>query len=119
MQTSVNEMLIGREGHRSNRLLLGLGGAAVLIMGALMGSIATAKGWSPFRGADNKVPVYYAADQRVKEPLNITAGFSPVAKAVTPAVVTVRTESRARNQRSPLFIDPFRDFFRTRIRTKS
>ncbi len=111
MQTSVNEMLIGRVGHRSNRLLLGLGGAAVLIMGALLGSIATAKGWTPFRGSDNKVPVYYAADQRVKEPLNIMAGFSPVAKAVTPAVVTIRTESRARNQRSPLFVDPFREFF--------
>ena len=106
----VNDILIGREGHRSNRLLLGLGAAAIMVLGALMGSVATARGWSPFGGEGNKVPVYYAADQTVKEPLNLNTGFSAVAKAVTPAVVTIRTQSRQRANRSQ-FIDPFREFF--------
>jgi len=112
MQTGVNDVndiLIGREGHRSNKLMLSLAAAAIMVVGALMGSIATARGWTPF-GGDNKVPVYYAADQSVKEPLNINTGFSAVAKAVTPAVVTIRTQSRQRATRSQ-FMDPFREFF--------
>lgn len=105
----VNDILIGREGHRSNKLMLSLAAAAIMVVGALMGSVATARGWSPF-GGDNKVPVYYAADQPVKEPLNLNTGFSAVAKAVTPAVVTIRTQSRQRATRSQ-FMDPFREFF--------
>lgn len=105
----VNDILIGREGHRSNKLMLSLAAAAIMVVGALMGSVATARGWSPF-GNDNKVPVYYAADQPVKEPLNLNTGFSAVAKAVTPAVVTIRTQSRRSATRSQ-FMDPFREFF--------
>jgi Do/DeqQ family serine protease len=93
-------------------MFLSLLGVAVLLVGALAGSAITAKGWFSFKGAgENKVPIYLAADQRVNQAVNLPTGFSAVAKAVTPAVVTVEVSSRARQQSFPLFIDPFRDFF--------
>lgn len=115
MHTNVDEIVIDRETSRYNRLLLAFAGVAVLIVGALAGSVATARGWTPFKGgAGGKAPVFYAADQRVPQNLTLTGGFSGVAKVVTPAVVTINTESRARSQqRLPFFMDPFRDFFNT------
>jgi S1-C subfamily serine protease len=38
-------------------------------------------------------------------------GFSPIAKAVTPAVVTINVQSRARQPQMPFFMEPFREFF--------
>lgn len=113
METRIDDLLIARQPiGRPNRLFLGVVVVGVLLLGALFGSVATARGWTPFGSGDGgKVPVYLAADQRVTQPLNLNTGFSAVAKAVTPAVVTVKTQSRARAQRAPFFMDPFRDFF--------
>ncbi len=115
METRVDDLLIAQDPvpvHRTNRLLRGVGVVAALLLAATIGSLATARGWTPFKSGDEgKVPVYLASEQRVNQPLNLNTGFSAVAKAVTPAVVTIKTESRARAQRSPFFADPFRDFF--------
>lgn len=112
MNTRIEGFAGERESHRFNKPLFSLIGGGVLIVGMLLGSIVTAKGWMPFASGDgSKVPVYLAADQRVNQQLSLTTGFSSVAKAVTPAVVTIRTESRTRQQRVPFFLDPFREFF--------
>src|SRR5262252_1410878 len=111
METDFNSMIIDRRRqHRLNWLVLAIAGIGVLVIGTLAGSAITARGWSPFSGGDGKkVPIYLAADQqKVSQPLSLGTGFSAVAKAVTPAVVTVRTRSRAHAQ---LMSDPFRDFF--------
>ncbi len=98
---------------RRNWVLLSLIGAGVLLVGALIGSAVTAKGWSPFKdpGEETKVPIYLAADQFSHQPIDLSKGFSAVAKAVTPAVVTINVSSRSRPQQFPFFLDPFRDFF--------
>jgi serine protease Do len=82
----------------------------VLLAGVIAGSILSDKGWSPF--GRNFVPVYLSADQRENQAVSINFGFSGVAKAVTPAVVTVKTSGRVRPEPYPFpfFFDPFRDF---------
>ncbi|NBO66459.1 MAG: DegQ family serine endoprotease, partial [Acidobacteria bacterium] len=78
--------------------------------GALFGSAATSNGW--FWGSgENKVPIYVSSDSKVNEQVTLNGGFSPIAKAVTPAVVTINVQSRARQPQMPFFIEPFRDFF--------
>lgn len=113
METRIDDLLVARgPANRYNRILRGAAFVGVIVLAAFAGSVMTAKGWSPFKGAnEGKVPVYLAAEQRVNQPLTLNAGFSAVAKAVTPAVVTVKTESRTRAQRNPFLTDPFREFF--------
>lgn len=97
---------------RRNWLGLSLLGLATLIVGALAGSAMTAKGWMPFKnlsGTNGNVPIYVAAEQRANATLTLNNGFSAIAKAVTPAVVTVNVQSRAKAPQSGFF-DPF-DFF--------
>jgi Do/DeqQ family serine protease len=97
---------------------LGLLGAGLLLIGLLSGVVMNAKGWLPFGNHDgNRVPIYIAADPRVADQVTLNTGFASVARAVTPAVVTVQTSSRVRPQQFPFFgdpfgSDPFRDFFR-------
>src|SRR5215510_14162470 len=96
--------------------LLGLG---LLLTGLFSGVAMSAKGLLPFGGGGDKVPIYISADPRVGDQVTLNGGFASVAKAVTPAVVTVQTSSRTRPQQSPFFndpfgpfgADPFRDFF--------
>lgn len=89
---------------------LGLIGASVLIFGLLTGSILTAKGWMPFSSDENKVPIYLAAESRMSgQSVTLNSGFSAVAKAVTPAVVTIKTKVRASSARNS---DPFFDLFK-------
>ncbi len=104
-----------------NRIVYTLLGVGLLLMGLLSGAAMNARGWLPWGGDnDGKVPIYLAADPRVAEQVTLNTGFAAVAKAVTPAVVTVQISSRARPQQFPFFgdpfgpfgIDPFRDFFR-------
>jgi serine protease Do len=103
---------------RQKPLFYSLLGVGLLLAGLLSGAAMSAQGWLPF-GGDNKVPIYIAADPRVADQVTLNTGFASVAKAVTPAVVTVQTSSRARPQQSPFFSDPFgpfgmnpfRDFF--------
>lgn len=89
-------------------------GVGVFLIGMLAGSVITTKGWTPFFNAgNNKVPIYLAADQGIHQAVTLNTGFSAVAKAVTPAVVTVETQSRTRpTPQLPFFRDPFFDFFR-------
>jgi serine protease Do len=86
-------------------------GIGVLLLGMIAGSVLADRGWSPL--GNNFVPIYLSADQRVNQSVNLHSGFSSVAKAVMPAVVTVVTSTRVRQQPSPYpyFLDPFRDFF--------
>ncbi|HYE73334.1 MAG TPA: Do family serine endopeptidase, partial [Blastocatellia bacterium] len=92
-------------------LLFAVIGMAVLIVGALAGSALAAKGWSPFKSSNSASQLLLPDNQpRVTQALTLNTGFSAVAKAVTPAVVTVTVSSRVRASQSPFF-DPFRDFF--------
>src|SRR5262245_25266619 len=83
-------------------------GIGVLLLRMIAGSVLADRGWSPF--GNNFVPIYLSADQRVNQSVNLNSGFSSVAKAVMPAVVTVVTSTRVRQQPSPYpyFLDPFR-----------
>lgn len=109
--------------HRQKLLLYGLLGVGVLLIGVLSGAAMTVRGWLPFMSGNNgpyaggnRVPIYLAADQPINGQGVTNMGFSSVAKAVLPAVVTVETSARVRPQPYPFsgdpFMDPFRDFFR-------
>jgi serine protease Do len=101
------------------RILYSALGAGLLLAGLLSGAAMNAKGLLSFDSGGDKVPIYIASDSRVADPVTLNAGFAPVAKAVTPAVVTVQISSRIRRQQIhsfgdpswPFDLDPFRDFF--------
>ena len=101
------------------RILYSALGAGLLLTGLLSGAAMNAKGLLSFDSGGDKVPIYIASDSRVADPVTLNAGFAPVAKAVTPAVVTVQISSRIRRQQIhsfddpswPFDLDPFRDFF--------
>src|SRR6266536_522260 len=111
METGIDHIInIGSSQQRRNWTLLSLVGAAVLIVGAIFGSAATARGW--FNGGGGKVPIYVSSDPKVNEQVTFNGGFSAIAKAITPAVVTINISSRrSRQQEIPFMFDPFRDFF--------
>ena len=106
---------IQRNSHRRQLVLFGLLGVGLLLIGLISGAAMAAKGWLPFNSG-TKVVTFPAADQRPNAQVTLNPGFSAVAKAVTPAVVTVEISARARPQPFPFsgdpFMDPFRDFFR-------
>lgn len=96
---------------RQNWLRVGIFSAVVLLVGAFVGSAITAKGWSPFKGSGDNAPLILPASQpRINQALTLTTGFSAVAKAVTPAVVVIRTSGRPQASQSP-FLNPFEEFF--------
>jgi serine protease Do len=111
METGIDHIInIGSSQQRRNWTLLSLIGVAVLIVGAVFGSAATARGW--FNGGGVKVPIYVSSDAKVNEQVTFNGGFSAIAKAVTPAVVTINISSRrSQQQQIPFMFDPFRDFF--------
>ncbi len=110
METGIDHIInVGRRQQRPNWTLLSLIGAGVLIIGAIFGSAVTARGWFSGDGG-TKVPIYVSSDTKINEQITLNGGFSAIAKAVTPAVVTINVSSR-RSQRTPFLIDPFRDFF--------
>lgn len=111
METGIDHIInVGRSQHRPNWTLLSLVGAAVLIVGAVFGSAATGWGW--FNGGGGKAPIYMSSDAKVNEQITLNGGFSAIAKAVTPAVVTINVSSRrSAQQQIPFMFDPFRDFF--------
>jgi Do/DeqQ family serine protease len=110
METGIDQIIsIGRH-QRINWAIAGLIGVGILLLGALFGSAATSNGW--FWGSgENKVPIYVSSDSKVNEQVTLNGGFSPIAKAVTPAVVTINVQSRARQPQMPFFMEPFREFF--------
>jgi serine protease Do len=89
---------------RSQWAIFGLTSLGMLLVGMIAGSALAAKAWWPF-GID-EVPIYVSADPRVKQAVNLNTGFSAVAKAVTPAVVTVEISARVMPQPFP-FPFPF------------
>lgn len=104
---------VQRLGVRQQVLLYTALGVGLLLLGLLSGAAMNARGWWPFDSDKNQVPIYVAADQRVNQAVTLNTGFSAVAKAVTPAVVTIETQARTRPmQQMPYFRDPFFDFFR-------
>jgi Do/DeqQ family serine protease len=110
METEIDRMInVGRP-QRQRWTLLSIIGVCVLFVGAFMGSAATTNGWFK-NNNDNKVPIYVSADSKINEQVTLNGGFSAIAKAVTPAVVTVNVMSRSRQSQLPNFLDPFRDFF--------
>ncbi|MCI0337524.1 MAG: Do family serine endopeptidase [Acidobacteria bacterium] len=111
METEINQMLNISRHRRQNWTLLSIIGVAVLLVGAIAGSAATAKGWFSSSSNETKVPIYVSSDSKVNEQITLSGGFSAIAKAVTPAVVTIRVENRSRPQQFPFFPDSFRDFF--------
>src|SRR5262245_59377822 len=100
---------VGRSQPRLNWTLLGLIGVGVLLVGVLFGSAAPARGW--LNGGGEKVPIYVSSDSKVNEQITINGGFSAIAKAVTPAVVTINVSTRRSQQQTPFMLDPFRDLF--------
>lgn len=96
--------------NRWRPVVLGVFGLGILLIGLVSGATMSAKGWLPFQPA-NQVPIYYAASQQVSSELTSGQGFSGIAKAITPAVVTVETLARARSQPFPFFGGqfPFQD----------
>ncbi len=82
---------------------------ALLVIGALVGSVTTAKAVS-----GRAVPIAVAAPGPVTAALSIETGFAPVARAVAPAVVNISSSRVVRNPQgaAPFFNDPFfRQFF--------
>ena len=113
METGIEHIInIGRH-QKINWTLLSLIGAGVLIIGAIFGSVATANGWINGSGGSGgrTVPIYVSSDSEVNQQITLSGGFSAIAKAVTPTVVTITVKSRARQSQMPSFLDPFRDFF--------
>src|SRR5262245_31026639 len=111
METGIDHIInLGRSRlQRPNWTLLSLIGAAVLIIGAVFGSAATARGW--LSGGGEKVPIYVSTDSKVNEQVTMNGGFSAIAKAVTPAVVTITVSTRKSQREVPFMFGPFRDFF--------
>ena len=111
METGIDHIInVGSRQQRPNWTLLSLVGAAVLIIGAVFGSAATARGW--FNGGGGKAPIYVSSDPKINEQVTLNGGFSAIAKAVTPAVVTIYVSSRrSQQQQIPFMFDPFREFF--------
>ncbi|MFN0121527.1 MAG: Do family serine endopeptidase [Blastocatellia bacterium] len=99
---------------KRNWLLPAAFAIVTLVTGLLAGSAMTSKGWTPFKNLNNggnQAPIYVASEQSNRAQIALNGGFAAVAKAVTPAVVTVQVKSRMRQQQMPFMMDPFRDFF--------
>lgn len=108
MQTEFDHIINVNRHSRINWTLMSILGAGVLLVGAIFGSAATARGWFK-NGGESKVPIYVSSDSQINQQITLGGGFAPIAKAVTPAVVVVNVKSR--KQQSPFFLDPFSDLF--------
>jgi Do/DeqQ family serine protease len=119
MNNEFDNIVITREPERTSRpnwKLLSVVAAGVLLLGTLLGSIVTAKGWLTFASAksgDEPKAAVTLSNPALDQNIVLNGGFAQIAKAVTPAVVTIEVSAReSSRQRSPFgFIDPFRDFF--------
>jgi serine protease Do len=89
-------------------LRIGVFSLVVLCVGAIVGSALTVKGWSPFKGSSDNTPLVLPENQpRINQAVTLNTGFSAIAKAVTPAVVVIRTKSRVNPQQQSPFFNPF------------
>ncbi len=96
--------------HRQSQILIAALSAIVLAAGVLAGWMLTTRGWLP-GGGENRAPSLLAGGQRSSAQGDLHTGFSAIAKAVIPAVVTVEASARARTEPFPFFFDPFEEFF--------
>ncbi len=87
---------------------------ATLLLGGLIGSLATAKaGLAPSAGAGTS-PVFEVSESRpLVDAADLTEGFRPLVKKALPAVVNISTTRVMKTRPAPpFFSDPFfRDFF--------
>src|SRR5262245_11930286 len=116
MESGIDQIMAVSSREQQKRLnwtLISVIGVAVLLIGALAGSVATAGGWFKGGSGEGKVPIYISTDPKVNEQVTLNGGFSAIAKSVTPAVVTINVKSRTRQrQQIPFpFMEPFRDLF--------
>jgi serine protease Do len=117
MNHEFDNIIITREqpAQRPSWKLLSIITAGVLVVGTLLGSIVTAKGWLPFASANTgNEPKATAAlpSPALDQNIILSGGFSAIARAVTPAVVTIEVSARQSQRRTPFgFVDPFREFF--------
>ncbi len=119
MNNEFDNIVIARQPEqpsRQNWKLLSVVAASVLLLGTLLGSIVTAKGWLTFASAksgDEPKAAVALPSPALDQNIVLNGGFAQIAKAVTPAVVTIEVSAReSSRQRSPFgFVDPFRDFF--------
>jgi serine protease Do len=94
-----------------NWVRIGAFSVVVLLVGAVVGSALTVKGWSPFKSSNHPALVLPENQPRVNQAITLNTGFSAVAKAVTPAVVVIKTQSRVQAQQQSPFFNPFEDLF--------
>jgi serine protease Do len=96
---------------------VGVGVLIALLVGALTGSILTAKTGRAPLGVGNAIPLWFAASSPVQTgQVSFTSGFSAVAAKDVPSVVNIASTKVVRSpdagQMSPFFSDPFfRQFF--------
>lgn len=108
MDSVYNPSHADKKSSPQNWLRIGVFSLVVLCVGAIVGSALTVKGWSPFKGSGDNAPLVLPdAQPRVNQSLTLNTGFSAVAKAVTPAVVVIRTKSRVSPQQQSPFFNPF------------
>ncbi len=102
--------------HRRRRMTLGTV-IAVLIAGALVGSLVTVSGGRWLPGAKESLALLTAGgSNRAVGEVSFVAGFAPVVRSAMPAVVNISSSKIVRNpqggQIPPFFDDPFfRRFF--------
>ncbi|HKX32550.1 MAG TPA: Do family serine endopeptidase [Blastocatellia bacterium] len=108
METGIDHIINIARHRRPHWVFLSIIGVGVLLLGLIVGSAAT--GWFNASG-EGKIPIVVSSDSKVNEQITLNGGFSAIAKSVTPAVVTITVKNRVRQQQTPFFFDPFRDFF--------
>src|SRR5262245_51094325 len=117
MNNEFDNIVITRQSEQASRQnwkLLGVIAVAVLLLGTLLGSIVTAKGWLSFasvKSGDEPKAAVALPNPALDQNIVLNGGFAQIAKMVTPAVVTIEVSAReSARQRSPFgLIDPFRD----------
>lgn len=62
----------------------------------------------PVQAEDSPPP---PAPEKVKVAQDLSAAFEQVAELITPSVVTIATETKAKKQKMPRNMEPFKDFF--------
>ncbi|MCS6804155.1 MAG: DegQ family serine endoprotease [Acidobacteriota bacterium] len=107
---------MGSIGFRSRRWAIALGGAVMLAVGILAGTVMTAyTSWNPFHQKDEqKVPIYVATNTPgLVGNLSLEEGLAPLARAVRQSVVSISLTKVVRGQPiHPFMDDPFfRRFF--------
>jgi hypothetical protein len=93
-KTAISDMKVGSTKLRllalitDRQILIAAISAIVLATGVLAGWMLTTRGWFPGGGGENRAPSLLAGGQRSGAKVDLHTGFSAIAKAVIPTVVT-------------------------------